>query len=213
MAGNILIRDTFDGMLSGQSISGRVPPVTESGYAWRIEVNSTANSDGQGGISITNACQQRTLAESQVAVQIKWNDGGSANSVTLYIGDRTASNIYPRTAYGVIFRPRSAEVRLIRIDEYNMYLIGSYITGVSFNYTADVLAFERNGNDFRALVNGVEVGSFTDAAKPPDGTRKHHGMAPFQPVNNAGRVLEFEIFDGIADTAAPSQSYTVVDVQ
>lgn len=216
MAGSILVRDTFDGMTSGASIVGRVPNTTESGYAWKVETsNGTATSDGAGNVrfsAVGASCQQRTLAESQLAVRVKWNDGGSANGITLYIGDRISTTIHPRSAYGAIFIPRGGEVRLIRFDDFGMYLIGSAILGLTFNLTADVLAFERNGNVFRAIVNGIEVGSFTDASKPPDGTRRHHGMLPFPFVNNSGKCVEFEIFDSIETAPSPLESYTIVDV-
>lgn len=215
MAGSLLIRDLFDGMTSGTSINGRVPQTTESGYAWKVETSQgTATSDGAGAVRFSSSgavCQQRTLAESQVAVQAKWNDGGSLNGLILYLGDRMSSTIYPRTAYGAIFSPRAGTFQFVRYDSFETFGIGSEITGLTYTLTADVFAFERNDTDFQARLNGTVIGTFTDASKLPDGTRRHHGVVPYPYVNNAGKMIEFEIYDSIAVIAAPS-AYTIVEI-
>lgn len=213
----ILIKDSFDGMTLGTTVNGRVPETTESGFAWKVELaNGTANSDGQGRVQFSAAgasLQQRTLAESDVAIQVRWLDGGSSNGAVLYIGDTVSSTIYPRNAYGAMFMPRSGTVRMLRFTTFEMFAIGTDITGLTFNFTNDILAFQRKGNDFEARLNGVYVGEFTDATYAPNGSRRHHGLIPSPFTNNAGRLIDFEILDTLGVAGQPAENaFTIVEL-
>lgn len=212
MADIIKIQDLFTGIALNVSISGTVPAISDGGYAWQVEVGGTALGDGAGNIKFNagGTIKIRSLQENPAAVRAIWNDGGQTEGAILFVSDYTSSTIYPRRAYSCVFAPRSSWVEFYRIDEFNSIKIGSTITH-TFAAGDNVLVFQRSGNVFTALVDGVEVGNFTDATYAPNGTRTRHGFIPALWVSGTGRLRSFEVLDSVTPASAPA-AYTLTRV-
>lgn len=212
MADLIKVQDLFSDLANNVSLNGRYPPINDGGYAWQVDGNGTALGDGAGGVKFDSlgSTKIRTLQESPVAVRAVWNDAAASEGLLLYVGD-ALGNVYPRNAYGAKFEPTLGIVKMYRFDEFNGIKIGSDIP-VTFAAGDNTIVFQRSGNDFSAMVNGVSVGTFTDATHGVNGSRKRHGTVPGPWVTGAGRMKSFEVLDSVTAAPVGAPAYDVIRV-
>lgn len=200
MPNQILVHDSFESLGNNVTVAGRVPPISDSGQAWVLEGGTTATGDGAGNVKFgqSNAVIKTTSLNEICAVRAVVNDGGDANGATLVLGDSSTSTVFPRYCYTMRCIPRSSIVRFMRYDNYVSTQLGSDIT-VQFNVPDDnTIIFERTGNTtFRGIVNGVEVGSFSDFTYQPNGGRRAHGYYPSPYVDGTARLRDFQILDSV----------------
>lgn len=212
MADLVKIQDLFTDLALNVSINGRFPPVNDGGYAWQVDGNGTALGDGAGAVKFDSlgSTKIRSLQEDPVAVRAVWNDAAASEGLILYIGDNVGT-VYPRYAYGAKFEPTLGLVKMYRFDNFNGIKIGSDIP-VTFASGDNTVIFKRAGNGFTAMVNGTEVGTFTDATYGVNGTRKRHGTVPTPWVNGAGRMKSFEVLDSVTAGGGAPPAYDLIRV-
>lgn len=212
MPNEVRIHDDFTTLPADVDVIGRVPPVTDSGQAWKREGSTWVRGDGAGNLkfSASNAAIKMTALIENCAVRVIWNAGGAANSGVIFIGDNAPTTVYPRYAYGAFFYPPESYVAFARFDNFNFVQLGSNIP-VTFAGGDETWVFQRNGNTFEGLVNGTVVGSFTDSTYPTNGLRRHHGWSPIAYADGNGRLKEFTILDSVTPTAAPEAGYPIME--
>ena len=195
-----LIEDAFDGMTSGQNISGRTPSPINNGKTWSESATDDVTSDGLGNMKFKAAGDWATLdtETSDLEVSIVWNSGGADNRFS--INARSDASQANRIAMNV--RPGTSEVVL-------QNWVGGVLTDLaSVNYTFDtsadhVVRLVCEGTSLKGYIDGALIISATSSAHQ---SNTYAGVKHNLRTDAAARWRSFEVADCTMDSSSSSSS-------
>lgn len=219
MPGTIIVDDEFTGFVLNTTITGRIPPITNSSYAFAADAGAVlggGSNDVKFVMTVNGSAAKIRNVSTNLAVQATIDTKGGNESFGLFTRD-SVSTPYPRYGYVITFNPSefggiSGSFNATVADNYNKTFI-SGLENVPWIYASNninVVALESIGSEHRIIINGALAGSFTNSTFIAS-TNNRCGIVYHSPGTPS--ILRMERFS-ILDSVVVNQSiaYTVVRV-
>lgn len=219
MPGVIAIDDNFTGLALNTTISGRVPPVTDSSAAYAVDPNAAAvNGGGSNDVRFNTGGVAKIRSNlSSGAIQVIVADNSANEVFSVYTRD-TANTPHPRYGYALFIGTRhfggvNGQITAGIINDYIFTAIAPYnvLPWTFASNGINTVALESAGNNHRIIVNNVAVGTFTNTTFPEAPTATKYSVK----YNSAAspsvlRLDRLSIYDSIVVTATPAYAITSV---
>lgn len=219
MAGILVLDDDFTGLATDTTISGRIPPLSDSGYAHAVDPGTTgAVGGGSGDVKFNGsgvAVKARSLLISG-AIQIVMDDKGGNEEFRIFTRD-TYTTPYPRNGYYATFRSRfyGGVSGNFSAGYFTNYVSTSIISGSAWTYASDginTVALESIGNNHRIIINNVVAYSFTNSAFPEIANANKYSVTyGGSATPSIMRMNRLSVYDSIVISASATP-YVIVTV-